>query len=53
MIYFDRAMQHDLLFKFHRYLNDYGYLFLGHAEVLLARDANFRDIAPAVYQKRL
>jgi chemotaxis protein methyltransferase CheR len=41
MMYFDEAEQKRLLEKFARCLNDQGYLFVGHAESLLALTSKF------------
>jgi chemotaxis protein methyltransferase CheR len=51
MIYFDTETKKKLLEKFHRYLNDGGYLFTGHAESLTAYEKMFKRIQVAVYRK--
>ncbi len=51
MIYFDHATKQDLLKKFHRYMNDGGYLMTGHAESLTSFESIFKRIQVAVYQK--
>lgn len=52
MIYFNRQTQHELVNKFHQMLEPGGYLFLGHSESIPKENKNFKNIAPAVYQKR-
>ena len=51
MIYFDNQTRKILVEKFHHYLADGGYLFIGHSESLGRDNAYFKYIRPAVYQK--
>jgi chemotaxis protein methyltransferase CheR len=51
MIYFDHPTRMSLVQRFHRYLEDDGYLFIGHSETLGRGDRHFRYIRPAVYQR--
>ncbi len=51
MIYFDKATQSELIDRFHKYLTDDGYLFVGHSESLIGISHSFRHIQPTVYQK--
>jgi chemotaxis protein methyltransferase CheR len=54
MIYFDEAEQKRLIDKYHRCLNDDGYLFVGHAESLFGLTTKFHMIHQnnaTVYQK--
>lgn len=51
MIYFDQPTKEDLLQQFHQYLEDEGWLFIGHSESLGREQKLFRFIEPAVYQK--
>lgn len=51
MIYFDRKTQQELVNKFHALIEPGGYLFLGHSESISADNKNFKNVAPAVYQK--
>jgi chemotaxis protein methyltransferase CheR len=44
MMYFDEAEQKRLVEKFYRCLNAGGYLFVGHAESLLALTSKFRMV---------
>lgn len=52
MIYFDQPVKDDLIVQFHRYLEDGGYLFIGHSESLGREQRLFRFVQPSVYQKR-
>lgn len=52
MIYFDRETREWLVDRFREMLADGGYLFLGHSEGLSKNNKGFRNVAPAVYQKR-
>jgi len=51
MIYFDNKTKMDLVEKFHRYLYNGGYLFIGHSETLGRGSSLFKYIKPALYQK--
>jgi chemotaxis protein methyltransferase CheR len=51
MIYFDQPKRAALVRRFHRHLEDDGYLFIRHSETLGRDDAHFRYVRPAVYQK--
>jgi chemotaxis protein methyltransferase CheR len=54
MIYFDEAEQKRLIEKFHRCLNQEGYLFVGHAESLFGLTKKFHMIHEnnaTVYQR--
>ena len=51
MIYFDKPTQSVLVNKFNEYLEERGYLFLGHSEGLTGVDHSFRYIMPSVYRK--
>lgn len=52
MIYFNRQTQNELINKFHSLLEPGGYLFLGHSESVPKENPGFKNMAPAVYQKR-
>lgn len=51
MIYFDNETKLDLVAKFHRYMNDDGFLFIGHSESLGRGSGLFRYVQPALYRK--
>ncbi len=51
IIYFDKDTQNALFAKFHRYLADDGYLFMGHSEALIGRSSLFQLKTNAVYEK--
>jgi chemotaxis protein methyltransferase CheR len=51
IIYFDKTTQEQLMCKFSRYLNQDGFLFLGHSESLHGYDTPFAQIAPTIYRK--
>ncbi len=51
MIYFDTKTKLELVAKFHRYLHDDGYLFIGHSETLGRGNELFQYIRPALYKK--
>ncbi len=51
MIYFDTKTKMDLVAKFHRYLHDDGYLFIGHSETLGRGNDMFQYVKPALYKK--
>ncbi len=52
MIYFDEPMREKLIFRFRRYLQPGGFLFLGHSESLSHRDPYFKYVQPSVYVRR-
>ncbi len=49
MIYFDNATKDNLVNKFHRYMMDTSWLFIGHSETLGRNNGNFRYIKPSTY----
>ncbi len=51
MIYFDVDTQMKLMEKLIRYLDNDGYLIIGHSETLLGMRANLKSVAPAVFKK--
>ncbi|MCX6640563.1 MAG: protein-glutamate O-methyltransferase CheR [bacterium] len=51
MIYFDRPTRDDLVEQFNQFLENNGYLFIGHSESLGRTNQRFRYLKPAVYQK--
>jgi len=53
MIYFDRTTQDAILYKIARYLENGGYLFMGHSETL-NDTGRFRlvQVAPTIYRKQ-
>jgi chemotaxis protein methyltransferase CheR len=51
MIYFDRPTQETLVNRYHKYLADDGYLFIGHSESLNSIAHPFKYVRPAVYRK--
>ncbi len=51
IIYFDKPTQEQLMKKFCRYLNQGGYLFLGHSESLHGYDTPLEQVAPTIYRK--
>jgi len=53
MIYFDTSTRHSLLQRLYNCLEPGGYLFLGHSEAINSGTTPFRNMVPAVYQKRL
>jgi chemotaxis protein methyltransferase CheR len=52
MIYFEREVQEELLFKLCHHLIPGGYLFTGHAETLRGTTLPLIPVAPAVYRKQ-
>jgi chemotaxis protein methyltransferase CheR len=50
-IYFERAVQREVLLRFMRALVPAGYLFLGHAESIAGLDLPLTQVAPTVYRK--
>jgi chemotaxis protein methyltransferase CheR len=53
LIYFDRALQQDVVRRLVEYLTPSGYLFLGHSESLLGMGTGLRPVGKTVYQKVL
>ena len=51
MIYFDKETQGRLVHRMCRYLDDSGYLFIGHSESLLNLQTGLTTVAPAVFKK--
>jgi chemotaxis protein methyltransferase CheR len=51
MIYFDKPTREALVARFHRYLDDDGFLFIGHSETLGRDSRSFRYLKPALYQR--
>ena len=51
MIYFDKETQGRLVNRMCRYLNDNGFLFIGHSESLLNLQTGLTTMAPAVFKK--
>lgn len=51
MIYFDTPTRQALVERFHRYMEDGGYLFIGHSESLGRSGCPFHYQCPAVYRK--
>jgi len=52
MIYFDKPTREALLRRFSHYLEDDGYLFIGHSESLGRSSDDFTYVKPALYRKR-
>jgi len=51
MIYFDQKTRDDLVNRFAEFLEDDGYLFIGHSETLGREQIHFKYIKPALYKK--
>lgn len=51
MIYFDKKTQEGIINRFYRFLEDGGYLFIGHSESLNGIKSQFKYVMPAVYRK--
>ena len=51
IIYFDKQTQEKLMVKFCRFLNQGGYLFLGHSESLHGYNTPLEQVAPTIYRK--
>lgn len=49
MIYFDNPTKDDLVGKFHRYMLNQSWLFIGHSETLGRNNSNFRYVKPSTY----
>ncbi|MEJ2635082.1 MAG: protein-glutamate O-methyltransferase CheR [Calditrichia bacterium] len=52
MIYFDQVTRDALVHRFHRYLENDGYLFIGHSESLGRQNNYFNYLQPATYKKK-
>ena len=52
MIYFDPPTRKALIARFHRYLYDDGYLFIGHSETLGRNHELYTYVRPTVYRRR-
>lgn len=51
MIYFDNAVQQNLISKFYKELVPGGLLFISHSESLVNKVHNYKYLAPAIYMK--
>jgi chemotaxis protein methyltransferase CheR len=51
IIYFDKETQKELILKFHKYLDDDGYLFMGHSEALSGISKGFESAGRSIYRK--
>lgn len=51
MIYFDNETKTELVNKFYDYMENGGYLFIGHSESLNRETTKFKYIRPAIYRK--
>lgn len=51
MIYFDKKIQEGIVNRFYNYLEEGGYLFIGHSESLNWVKSPFKYVMPAVYRK--
>jgi len=51
VIYFDKPTQQTLMGKFHRQLQDSGFLFLGHSESLNGLAVDLQAVASTIYRK--
>lgn len=49
MIYFDNVTKETLVHKFHRYMLDKSWLFIGHSETLGRNNNNFKYVKPSTY----
>lgn len=49
MIYFDNVTKENLVNRFHRYMLDKSWLFIGHSETLGRSNSNFKYIKPSTY----
>ncbi len=52
MIYFDSKTRMNLLQRLYNCLEPGGYLFLGHSEAISSGSTPFKNLVPAVYQRR-
>ncbi len=53
MIYFDRPTRERLIYRYHKYMEQGAYLFIGHSESLGRTGIPFNYIKPAVYKKEV
>jgi len=51
MIYFDKVTRNNLIGRFDKYLEDKGWLFIGHSETLGRDHLKFEYLKPALYRK--
>ena len=51
MIYFDKETKDNLVNRFYKYINNNGYLFVGHSESLDRKVCPFEYLQPAIYKK--
>ena len=51
MIYFDNETKIKLIKKFYDFMEEGGYLFIGHSESIARNESDFKYIMPAVYRK--
>lgn len=51
MIYFDKITKDALINKFYRYLNNRGYLFIGHSESISRETTPLKYVKPSVYKR--
>jgi chemotaxis protein methyltransferase CheR len=51
MIYFDKQTQHNLVMRLCRYLDEDGYLLIGHSESLMGADLPLKNVSTAIYKK--
>lgn len=49
MIYFDNKTKENLVDKFHKYMMNQSWLFVGHSETLGRKNNNFKYIKPSTY----
>ncbi len=52
MIYFDRLTRERLIARFYHYLEEDGYLFVGHSESIGRENPYFAYVQPAVYRRK-
>lgn len=52
LIYFDKALQEQVIRRLTQHLRPGGILFLGHSESILGMDVPLKQVYPAVYQKQ-
>ena len=51
LIYFDQALQQQLVRRFHNQLRPGGYFYIGHSESLTGLDHQFEFVKPTIYRK--
>lgn len=51
LIYFDKAVQHQVMLRLIRHLRPGGYIFVGHSESMVAAGLKLDQVAPAVFRK--